>query len=201
MNLEKMLQMQKDLDTRIIKEKGLEGKDLFHNTVVALQVEIGEFANEGRWFKHWSHNQEPRTKAFKGPFIDAEDSTEYNPLLEEYVDCVHFYLSIAIQKGWTESLYIYEDAMEEISDSGLDGGLTGAFLEMNFFLVKCAVDKKPLEIIEKTLGISTQEFYFKNAWFIFLAIGLIGFGFTPQQIEQAYIEKNTVNHQRQEQGY
>ncbi len=36
MNLEKMFEMQKALDERIIKEKGLEGQDLLPNLILAL---------------------------------------------------------------------------------------------------------------------------------------------------------------------
>lgn len=42
-----MFEMQKALDERIIKEKGLEGQDLLPNTYVALDTELAEFANEG----------------------------------------------------------------------------------------------------------------------------------------------------------
>ena len=62
MNLQKMFEMQKALDDRIIKEKGLEGQDLLPNLILALQVELAECANEWRGFKHWSNDREPRTK-------------------------------------------------------------------------------------------------------------------------------------------
>ncbi|MBO0961998.1 dUTP diphosphatase [Neobacillus sp. MM2021_6] len=224
MNLEKMLHMQKTLDDRIINEKGLENIDLFPNTILALNVELSEFANEGRWFKHWSDDQEPRTtmkciycsgkgegffsgKVYTGSkevcvFCSGSGkSTNKNPILEEFVDGVHFFLSIAIQKGWTESLYIYEEALLEIKETGFDGGLTGAFLEMQYLLLNCYINNKPIEAIEKSLMISTNEFYFKSAWFLFMAIGLYGFHFTPEQIEAAYVEKNAVNHERQDNGY
>ncbi len=55
MNLTKIFGMQKVLDTRIIEEHGLEGQNLFYNMILALQVEIGELANETRCFKHWSN--------------------------------------------------------------------------------------------------------------------------------------------------
>lgn len=61
--------MQKVLDTRIIEEHGLEGQNLFYNMILALQVEIGELANETRCFKHWSN---------KGP-------SEKEVILMEYV--------------------------------------------------------------------------------------------------------------------
>ncbi|APJ12031.1 dUTP diphosphatase [Bacillus safensis] len=36
MNLQKMFEMQAELDRRIIKEKGLEGRDLLPNTIVGF---------------------------------------------------------------------------------------------------------------------------------------------------------------------
>ena len=44
MNLTRIFGMQEVLDTRIIKEHGLEGQNLFYNMILALQVEIGELA-------------------------------------------------------------------------------------------------------------------------------------------------------------
>lgn len=58
MSLQNIIDAQKELDARIIKEKKLEDKDLTPNTFLALKVELAEFANEGRWFKHWSKSQE-----------------------------------------------------------------------------------------------------------------------------------------------
>lgn len=39
MNLEKLFEMQRVLDERIIKEKGLEGQNLLPQKILALQVE------------------------------------------------------------------------------------------------------------------------------------------------------------------
>ena len=79
MNVKKLSEMQKVLDERIVKEHGLEGKDLEENKILALLVEVNELANETRCFKHWST---------KGP-------SEESVLFEEYVDSLHFFLSIA----------------------------------------------------------------------------------------------------------
>lgn len=185
MNLEKMLAAQKKLDERIVKEKGLEAKDLVANTYVALDVELGEMANEARWFKHWSNDQEPRKES----------------LLEEYVDALHFFLSIAIQKGWEGALYLHEESILEVEGPGFQDGLTGVFLEMKYHLVKSLMEINRDEAIEKTLGFTKQEYDFSLSWFLFVAIGLVGFGFTLEQIEQAYFAKNKINHQRQEDGY
>jgi dimeric dUTPase (all-alpha-NTP-PPase superfamily) len=223
LDLEKMLSMQKELDERIIKDKGLEGQDLFPNTVLALQVELAEFANEGRWFKHWSNDREPRkfvpnpndvckkcdgqgmlnsNLELKHPerkFCNECDGCGvhfYNPLLEEFVDGVHFFLSIAIQKGWEEALWIYE---EQLDPEHFDGDLTSWYLEMIYFLNKAYMEKYSND--NKIGDFQKNAYYFRIAWMEFLNIGINGFGFTLNQIEQAYLDKNAVNHQRQENGY
>ncbi|PRS65034.1 dUTP diphosphatase [Bacillus pumilus] len=222
MNLEKMFEMQAELDRRIIREKGLEGQDLLPNTYVALITELGEFANEGRWFKHWSDNQKPCTErlidcspcngtgdvnyervaedaeGYGGhEFIKCEDcdgeGTEgfKNPLLEEYADCIHFFLSIAIKKGWQEKLHVSEESLFSFTEENFDGGLSGLYLEMQWSLLNSRMFK----------GEEKKKEHFHVAWGLFLVIGVVGFGFTLDQIEKAYMDKNAVNHKRQQEGY
>ncbi len=230
MNLEKMFKMQAELDNRIIKEKGLEGQDLLPNTYVALITELGEFANEGRWFKHWSDKKGPKRKLittagatpenaiqfrcesddcgayptredFKNlfepnydecPICEAGSVTifrEVDPLLEEYADCIHFFLSIAIKKGW--HLYLLKESIEDFQREGFEGGLSEAFLKMQWHLLNSRMFSDEY----------TKESNFRLAWWLFIAIGIVGFGFTLDQIEKAYIDKNAVNHKRQQEGY
>lgn len=174
MNLEKMLAAQKELDERIVKEKGLEGEDLVANTYVALDVELGEMANEARWFKHWSDDQEPRKES----------------LLEEYVDALHFFLSIAIQKGWEDEIFVDTQVLKN-SDFKIGS--------------KIGISNQYLRIKKLLYGSMSRrqkgKDYFSLAWFDFLVLGALGFGFTLEQIEQAYFKKNKVNHQRQDNGY
>ncbi|RJS60140.1 dUTP diphosphatase [Bacillus sp. PK3_68] len=124
-----------------------------------------------------------------------------NPLLEEYADCLSFFLSIANEKGWQESLYIHQEAVLDIQREGFQGGLTGAFNEMTYLLLKSYMEIDRDKKIEQYFAITKQEFNFKSAWFLFVAIGLVGFKFTEGQIEEAYMNKNAVNHARQENGY
>jgi dimeric dUTPase (all-alpha-NTP-PPase superfamily) len=42
---------------------------------------------------------------------------------------------------------------------------------------------------------------FRMAFNMLFALGQQRFGFTLEQIEAAYLEKNKVNHERQENGY
>ncbi|CRK80330.1 dUTP diphosphatase [Neobacillus massiliamazoniensis] len=195
MNLKKMLSMQKVLDARIIKAKGLEGQDLFPNTILALIVELSEFANEGRWFKHWSKDQEPRTNVQCDYTLDDEPIYR-NLVLEEFVDGVHFFLSLAIQKGWEEALNIFE---EQLDPDYFEGNLTAWFLEMVHFLNKAYMEKYSDK--DMFAGYQRNAYFFRIAWILFLNLGINCFGFTIEQIEQAYCDKNAVNHERQNGGY
>lgn len=233
MNLEKMIEMQKELDAHITKKKGLNETGNHDWKTLALDVELSELANEWRGFKKWSENQDPRTKEIiecvscigtgdsnaevnvemmmEGkdgvPYLACDDCDETgvsgyrNPLLEEYADCVSFFLSIANEKEWQERLYLHEEAIWELEEAGLQGGVTGALLETKYHLLKSFIETKPDESIERFYGMTKQEFHFRSAWFVFIAIGLIGFKFTEEQIGQAYFDKNKVNHERQQNGY
>ena len=54
MNISELYEMQRELDNRICKEHRLEGMNLVPSKILALQVELGELANETRCFKFWS---------------------------------------------------------------------------------------------------------------------------------------------------
>ncbi|CAF1852422.1 dUTP diphosphatase [Bacillus subtilis] len=185
MNLQKMFEMQKALDERIIKEKGLEGQNLLPNLILALQVELAECANEWRGFKHWSNDREPRTCV-----IDKKGQTakEYykNPLLEEYVDCLHFILSIGNRLGWNDTDTIDDVVVQHlISDKGFDTAKTfSCLLSIAYGFHFSNVEKRTY------ISLFTTFFELGNK-----------LGFKWEQIEAAYMEKNAVNHQRQQEGY
>ncbi|WP_371103407.1 dUTP diphosphatase, partial [Streptomyces sp. PU_AKi4] len=65
---------------------------------------------------------------------------------------------------------------------------SGAFLEMQWHLLNSRLFKKE----------DIKKMNFQSAWGMFLAIGIVGFGFTLDQIEEAYMNKNAVNHKRQQ---
>ncbi|WP_269773956.1 dUTP diphosphatase [Bacillus siamensis] len=227
MNLQKMFEMQKELDDRIIKEKGLEGQDLLPNTYVALDTELAEFANEGRWFKHWSNNQKPRTKLsttvgatpenasffrcenhYCGEYLNKDDfkhllDPDYeicpvcnvgdvtafrdkNPLLEEYVDCLHFILSIGNRLGWNDTDTIDDVVVQHlISEKGFGTAKT-------FSCLLSIAYGFHFSNVEKRTYISLFTTFFE------LGSKL---GFKWEQIEAAYMDKNAINHQRQQEGY
>lgn len=211
MILEKLYEMQKKLDAKIIKEKGLEGKDLLPNTVLALQVEIAELANEWRGFKHWSDRQEPKHGyvalidcgrcSGKGFWFDGgrvicggcgSTGKITNPLLEEYVDCLHFFLSIANQLDLPEDdLSVWDDIAE--------GDTAILFTDLLHNVGLILADRMLANPIKDVKAFRRD--HLRSALFIFYSLGEHRLGFTFEQIAAAYMEKNRLNHERQANGY
>jgi len=67
-----------------IENKNLGNEVLFERKVLVLLVEIGELANQTRCFKFWS----------------KKAVLQKSVILEEFVDGVHFILSIGIELGY-----------------------------------------------------------------------------------------------------
>lgn len=153
--------MQQKLDTYIIDQQSLEGQDVLEEKFLALLVELGELANETRCFKFWSQKA----------------SSEKTVVLEEYVDNIHFLLSIGLEKGYTFS---------EIVPDTIKVKATTAF---NHAFSSC------LTFYRKQ---SEENYHDMFKQFIQLANVL---GFSETDIIQAYHEKNAVNYERQENGY
>ncbi|MDV6378089.1 dUTP diphosphatase [Sporosarcina sp. GW1-11] len=161
MKLDQLFSMQKALDAYI--QKNHKATETFDERGLALLVELAELANETRCFKFWST---------KGP--SAKDV-----ILEEYVDSIHFLLSLGIEKDF--------DGLENWPTSNaLEADLTQLFLQTG-------------QAIYKFLDELSFESY-TNIWMHYGALAKI-LGFTEEQIIQAYIDKNEENYARQRSGY
>lgn len=202
MNLNNLFDKQRELDARILLEKGLVGQDLLDKKILALQVELGELAQNWRGFKFWSTDQEPRTyekchvcqghgetvvPAFPDfeemeqdmcPVCEGDGKSGKNPLLEEYVDCLHFILSIGNTIG--NDYFVYDEDIQEYEK-----------------------EKSITKQLQKVFGYAfliTEDNYCSELLNTFITLGEM-LGFTWEQIEQAYYDKNEINHERQNNGY
>lgn len=167
MNLAKLFEMQRKLDAHIEKEHPREpGEDRLAKKILALLVELGELANElPDVFKFWSHKK-----------------NNYERALKEYVDCLHFILSIAIELGYkAEDLYVWDEELE--------GETVDVFIELMYWTSRISSNDK-----------FKRRAAFRTVCYIFFNLGE-RLGFTWDQVEQAYLEKNKINHHRQEAGY
>ncbi|WP_313470768.1 dUTP diphosphatase [Lysinibacillus sp.] len=161
MNLQQLFTMQKELDDFIEQTQNIQ-QDVFQEKGLALMVELAELANETRCFKFWST---------KGP-------SAREVILEEYVDSIHFILSLGLLKGYTsiEKWPVIEEQRN----------LTETFLQTQSAI---------LTFIQQP----TQDHYLT----IWQCYGLLAYNleFTFEDVVGAYIEKNQENYNRQRSGY
>jgi dimeric dUTPase (all-alpha-NTP-PPase superfamily) len=209
MNLTKLFEMQCQLDEHIEKEHPREpGEDRLAKKILALLVELGELAQEWRGFKYWSKDQKPRTELWKDcnfcggrgfvspanyPYghqritcIECRGESQFktNPLLEEYVDCLHFILSIGLELGIDDIHHLIADKESDLLYTFVDINEHSTTL-LQYYLEGNDID---------------QTIVYVNLFEKFIGLGEM-LGFTWEQVEQAYLEKNKINHQRQEAGY
>lgn len=160
MEITKLLKIQKKLDDAIQNKHNVTSDEIVNQKIIALYVEIGEFINEVASFKYWKSNK----------------NTSKDKILEEYVDCLHFYLT----------LFIYKDLNKEV----IMGKIKNDFNEMTLDLYKSIT-----KLQEK---LSKENLY--ESFKIFLAVGK-SLGFTWKEIEEYYLMKNKVNFQRLKNNY
>jgi len=161
MNLDKLFQMQSTLDHRIESQHHLEGVALLNKKILSLQVELGELANETRCFKFWS-TKEPSSKDI---------------ILEEYVDCLHFILSIGLEKDFQTITLNIKPITCELSDQFLN-----LYITIASFTTSSSLDN------------------YSSIFHNFLSLGQ-NLGFSEEDIENGYFYKNKINHERQDNGY
>jgi dimeric dUTPase (all-alpha-NTP-PPase superfamily) len=168
MDLKQLFDTQLELDIRIKKEKDLIGVYLLQEKIIALQVELGEFTNElPELFKFWSNKK-----------------NNYEKALIEYVDALHFLLSIGNDINYTTYT-----ALKSSNKNGITlDKLSEVYELITSFKISLEYDGGPVR--------GTYETLFNE----FLNLGRL-IGFTEKDIEQAYYVKNEMNHTRQSNGY
>ena len=187
--------MQKKLDEKILERfPELKNEDLLPQKILSLQVELGELCQNWRGFKFWSKDQASRTFEWFGKceecdgYGDDENSScpdcagtgvgHCNPLLEEYVDGLHFILSIGNDLG------------VDLNKCEIEAFKNDTILDQFNLLFYVIGDLK--EVKNKVSLIIIMEYY----------LGLGGLlGFSWEQITDAYYAKNAINHTRQDNSY
>jgi dimeric dUTPase (all-alpha-NTP-PPase superfamily) len=182
MNLKYLFELQGGLMANIKKQHKLE-EISFDKTVLALLVEVGECANEQRSWKYWSKDLNPRTVKLKQTPQRLENGLAQlqewsNPLLEEYVDGLHFVIQLGILIGYEE--------LDLIGIAPKEDNIELMFKEVyrRTILLDAYRDKLRYSLLFDT----------------YLTLGMM-LGFTESEVEHAYIQKNRTNHHRQLTGY
>ncbi len=163
MDLRELFEMQKGLDEHIAKTHQLQTDSLISRKVLALLVELGELANETRCFKFWS----------------VKGASPKEVILEEFVDGVHFILSLGLDCAFDHNVHIEDLVLVEEN-------VTNQFLTM-------------YETVHRFSGERTLDAY-RHMLESYFVLGKM-LGFSSEEIKEAYISKNEVNYKRQKEGY
>lgn len=160
-DLTELYNLQKGLDLDIANRHNVTYDSTFEKRLLSLLVELGEFANETRCFKYWST---------KGP-------SPKDVILEEYVDGLHFILSLGVKLNPRKFIYKIEK---------FDNNLTDAILRTYKESVK----------LKDEYTLDQYEIAFSS----FLGL-ILYLGFTSEEVKNAYLSKLKINYNRQENNY
>jgi dimeric dUTPase (all-alpha-NTP-PPase superfamily) len=132
MNLKKIYEFQKEHDLAMQNRIDVNGKLLLSQKLLALQVKLGELANETQCFKFWL----------------SKKSSIKRRILEKYTECIYIVLSIGIEKGFTETEFDVKEVEYDLTEQFLS-----LFIDLNDFMV-CSSKDQYITLIEDILSLS-----------------------------------------------
>ena len=160
-DLSNLYQKQAELDARIAENHHITYATTRERRILALLVEFGEFANATRCFKYWSNKPS-----------EAQDI-----VLDEYVDGLHFFLSLGIDIKASKITYHYTKHSDD---------LTSQILEV--YRLPSIISKK-----------QEEKRYIKSYQAIINIVPILKVRWTT--IEKAYYKKLGENYHRQDTNY
>ncbi|HLR03715.1 MAG TPA: dUTP diphosphatase [Virgibacillus sp.] len=163
MEWNRLYDMQQELDGYIENNHILQKGETFPKKLLALFVELGEMANETRCFKFWS----------------TKPPSEKNVILEEYVDVLHFILSLGLE---TDNRYQKDQKVDQTTEHDI----TTLFLDL---FQRCT-----------TFGNSPHQSSYNEMVEAYLALGK-ALGYQETDVAEMYVAKNKTNYKRQDEGY
>jgi dimeric dUTPase (all-alpha-NTP-PPase superfamily) len=149
-------------------------KDSYLRVKIALLVEIGEFANELKTFKHWKKQTE----------------INWSKAKEELIDCLHFFLSLINNYQVDFADYQSEKIVPETSCNEL---------LMEFFWTATQLPTQLPNLLTIPEEKENKNIFY-NSWKAFDKV-FQKLGMNEEDIENAYMVKNKVNWERQKSNY
>lgn len=119
MNLEKFFNLQQNLDNQIMKVNVSSSQSLITKELLALQVNIGQLANETNCYKYWNSCNYFDKKA----------------VLKHYVCCMHFIISLGVTKNYKDVGTIPSMLSYDITEQFIN-----LFIDINDFIVSSSRD-------------------------------------------------------------
>lgn len=177
MNFKHLFEEQKKLDKEIMDKHNKNRRDTFEDRVIAMSVELSECINEVRNFKYWSN----------------KPASSKEVILEEYVDIIHFLLSLGldIEESYKviNNEYEYEHTTTTINENFMN---INKNLNDLYSLGTSSLDTSGVKLAMWCTYITLFESVLDLGYKL---------GFNFKDIEDMYYKKNAINHKRQEVGY
>lgn len=163
MNVEQLFNFQKILDERVLVDQNLDENTLLPQKILALQSELGKLADKTNCFKFWG-NQPNFCK---------------NIVLENFIQCLGFILSIGLEKGFSQNLNL--NVLED-TDHTITSQFLTLYIDINDFIICSSRDTyitlvEDFLILGKTLNLSIKE------------------------MEDTYLRRNSIHCTMQAEGY
>ena len=160
-NLNDLYKKQAELDQRIAENHNVSYATTRKRRTLALLVEIGEFANATRCFKYWSN----------------KSSEPQDIVLDEYVDGLHFFLSLGIDIGVSKKEYNHTKHSSDLTEQILE------VYRLTAIFYKKQDEKSYIKAFQAFINITPL---LKVRW---------------STIEKAYYKKLGENYHRQDSNY
>lgn len=178
LDITKLLQYSIRLDRQIAEEREIimSAKKSLENVFVSLDVELAEIANTSEWFKVW--------KTHRGKNDAGKSARE--TLMTEYVDALDFFLLFSAKKQWTHLIVLDQENIDALK-AGRSTELNKEYLAIKHMLYNSYFEHRQED--------------FRHAWRLFLKMGLCEFGFSENELMNAYFEKYKINEDRQANDY
>lgn len=157
MNLNQLFTEQNKLDQHIYKKHNINPDDIFTEKVWAFITELAECGNEFELYKYWKTNKK----------MDREKG------LIEFVDIVHFSISLLLQCGGEKHDY-NKTVPKDINQQFIN-------------VTSCAVTLSMTKSKEHAIALLNSV----------IALGY-ALGFTETEVLTQYQKKNNINYDRQE---
>lgn len=194
MNIKAMLQDQKELDSFIIAKKELKEVPV-QNIALATIAEISECLNAWERFKHWKANPQPKVNGMRDV---AGKPEQYNPLMDEWADIMHFALSI-FNSCYRVGL-VSNDSVHSVSVDNIQtyiDTLKSDGIEKD----KKTVANQFVDVMNAAMMVyrSSGESY-TTLLLEVIALG-VDLGYNVEQLSKFYYDKHAINIKRQQSNY
>ncbi len=160
----KIQEEQKKLDGYIFNKNNQTRNDTYKKRCIAFSVEFAELLNEIREFKFWSN----------------KDKSDRDIILEEYVDGIHFLISISSDLQINFQNFNFQEIIIN-KDNLLDS------YNKIFYLIS-------------KISLVQDKNIFSELFNLYISIGHYQ-GFSLEDIKNKYYFKNNINYERQDNGY